>query len=59
MRDEADIEEIRDGRAQQQQTERMAAMMPAVKDGADAAQLLSETPVGQGEPSLLNQLIGA
>lgn len=59
MRDEKDIEDIRDNRSKQQQEQAAAAMMPAVKDGADAAQLLSETPVGQGEPTLLNQMVGA
>jgi hypothetical protein len=59
MRDQKDVEAIREDRAQKANTERMAAMMPAVKDGASAAQLLSETPVGDGEPQLLNQLLGA
>lgn len=37
------VQQIRDQRAQQQRMQQLAASMPAVKDGADAARLLSET----------------
>jgi hypothetical protein len=39
--------------------EQAAAMMPAVKDGADAAQLLANAPVNQGQSSLLDSLVNA
>lgn len=42
IRSEADVEEIRQGREQQQKMQQMAAAMPAVQQGADAARLLSE-----------------
>lgn len=58
IRTEKQVAEIRKGRAQQQQMAQMAAMMPAVKDGADAARLLSETDVGGGD-SLLQQVMPA
>jgi hypothetical protein len=50
------VKQIRDGRAQQKQAEQMASMLPAVKDGADAAQLLSQTDMG-GRP-VLDQMAG-
>lgn len=50
------VSQIRQQRAQQQQAQQMAQVMPAVKDGADAAQLLSQTDVG-GAP-MLDQLLG-
>lgn len=56
LRDPKEVEQIRAGRAQQQQMEKAAAMMPAVKDGADAARLLSETNAG-GQP-VLDTLLG-
>ncbi len=56
LRDEKVRDAIRQGRAQAQQAERMAAMMPAAKDGADAARLLSEADTGDG--SLLERLVG-
>lgn len=40
------VEEIRDQRAEQQNMERMVAMAPAAKDGAQAAKLLAETDAG-------------
>jgi hypothetical protein len=46
IRTEAEVEEIRNARAQQQNMERMIAAAPAAKDGAAAAKLMSE--VGQG-----------
>lgn len=46
LRDETEVEKIRAGRAQQQNAAQMGAMMPAVRDGADAAKLLSETDMG-------------
>jgi len=51
------VAEIREGRAQQAQTQQAAAMMPAVRDGADAARLLAETDMG--DKSLLDTLAGA
>jgi hypothetical protein len=42
IRSDADVKAIRDGRAQQQQMQQIASMMPAAKDGAQAARLLSE-----------------
>lgn len=48
IRSDDDVAAIRESRAQAQQAEQMAAMMPAVKDGADAARLLSETDMGGG-----------
>lgn len=56
LRDKKIVEQIRAGRAQAQQAEKMAAMMPAAKDGADAARLLSEADTGDG--SLLERLVG-
>jgi hypothetical protein len=57
IRSKKKVDEIRAARAEQQNAEKAAAVMPAVKDGADAARLLSETRVG-GEP-LLDQMMGA
>jgi hypothetical protein len=51
-----DAEAIREGRAAQQAQQQTMAALPAVKDGADAARLLSETDVG-GSP-LLDTLLG-
>jgi hypothetical protein len=54
LRDQDAVDKIRADRAQQEQQQQMAAMMPAVKDGADAAKLLSETGLlgGAGIPAL-------
>lgn len=54
LRDQDAVDKIRADRAQQEQQQQMAAMMPAVKDGADAAKLLSETGLlgGGGIPAL-------
>jgi hypothetical protein len=49
------VADIRAQRAQAQQQERMAAMAPAMQQGADAARLLSETDAGG--VSLLQQLM--
>ena len=57
VRDMPAVEKIRAARAQQQQMEQAAAMMPAVKDGADAARLLAETDVS-GRPAL-DAVLGA
>ncbi|MFC0683040.1 hypothetical protein [Novosphingobium clariflavum] len=46
LRDQSAVEQIRASRAQQEQAQQAAAMMPAVRDGADAAKLLSETDAG-------------
>ena len=49
------VANIRQQRAQAQQAEKMAATMPAVQQGADAARLLSETDMGG--TSLLDRLM--
>jgi hypothetical protein len=46
IRTDAEVEEIRDSRAQQQNMDRMIAAAPAAKDGADAARLLAEASQG-------------
>lgn len=56
IRDSKAVAELRAQRAQQQKMQQSAAMMPAVKDGADAARLLSETDVN-GKP-MLDTLMG-
>jgi hypothetical protein len=48
IRSDEDVEQIREGRQQQQQAAQAAAAMPAVKDGADAARLLSEAAQNGG-----------
>lgn len=57
LRSKRAIEGIRQQRAQAAQQEKAAAMMPAMKDGADAARLLSESDAGSGV-NLLAQLTG-
>ena len=42
IRSDAAVKAIRDARAQQQQAQQLASMMPAAKDGAQAARLLAE-----------------
>lgn len=54
LRSAEDVAADRQAQAQAAQQERMAAMMPAVKDGADAAKLLSETDAG-----VMSNLAGA
>jgi hypothetical protein len=56
MRSVKEVQKIRDGRAQQQRAAQTAAMMPAVKDGADAANLLSQTDTGDGRSALQSML---
>lgn len=56
IRSTKQVDELRAGRAQQENAQQTAAVMPAVRDGADAARLLSETDVG-GAP-LLDTLVG-
>lgn len=55
------VKAIREGRAaqeqQQQQAEMMAKAAPAAKDGAQAAQLLSQTTLGAGRTAL-DQILG-
>ncbi len=51
------VAEIRQQRAQAQQAEKMAAMAPAMRQGAEAARLLSETDAGGGA-SLLDHALG-
>lgn len=56
IRSAKEVEEDRAARAQQQQMAQMAEMAPAMRDGAEAARLLSEVDanVGRGElPSML------
>lgn len=48
LRDPKVRDQMRQQRAQAQQAEQAAALMPAVKDGADAARLLAETDMGGG-----------
>ena len=52
-----EVAKIRQARAEQQAQQQTMASMPAMKQGADAARLLSETDVG-GEP-LIDTLLGA
>ena len=52
-----DVEKVREQRAQMQKMQQLAATMPAVKDGADAARLLAEAKTGGGQ-SLLGGLAG-
>lgn len=47
----------RDARAKAEQAAQAAATMPAVRDGADAARLLSETDTGNGQ-SMLSSIAG-
>lgn len=47
IRSAKDVEAIRAGRAQQQQMQQMASMMPAARDGAEAARLMSEVAQNQ------------
>ena len=60
VRDENEVAELRKQRAQaqqeQMQAEQMAAAAPAVRDYADAARLMSETPANGG--NALDQLLG-
>jgi hypothetical protein len=58
VRSPEDVEKIRAGRAQQQAAANAAASAPAMKDGAEAARLLSETDTGRGGSSLLAQVLG-
>jgi len=57
IRSDKDVAEIRQGRQQKEQQAQMAATMPAVRDGADAAKLLSETDAGNGQ-SVLARVLG-
>jgi hypothetical protein len=56
IRSNDEVAKIRANRAQAQQAEKTAAMMPAVQQGADAARLLSETDTGGGQ-NLLQQMM--
>lgn len=58
IRSAEDVKAIRDQRAQAQNAEKTAAMMPAVQQGADAARLLSEADTGGGQ-NLLAQMMPA
>jgi len=57
IRSTAEAEQMRQARAQQAQAAQMASTMPAVKDGAQAAQLLSQTDANG--TSLLNRMMPA
>lgn len=57
IRSTQDAEKMRAARQQQEQMAQMAATMPAVRDGADAAKLLSETDAG-GQ-SMLSRMMPA
>lgn len=57
IRTAEEVGKLRQQRAQQANQARMAEMMPAVQQGADAARLLSETDVN-GQP-MLDTLMGA
>jgi hypothetical protein len=48
IRSDKEVEQMREARQQQENAQRMAAAMPAVKDGADAARLLSEAAQNGG-----------
>lgn len=56
IRSADEVAAIRDQRAQQQAAQQAAANAPAMRDGAEAARLLSETDTGNG--SLLEALAG-
>jgi hypothetical protein len=56
LRDPKVRDAMRQARQQQQQAERVAAMLPPAKDGAQAARLLSEADTGSG--NLLERLVG-
>ena len=58
LRSQDKVDAIRQGRAQQMAQEKAAAMAPALKDGAQAAQTLADTDAGSGV-SLLSTLQGA
>jgi hypothetical protein len=57
MRDADAVKQIRDARAQAQQAQQATQALPAVKDGASAAQLLANTDSGNGQ-SLLAKIAG-
>lgn len=50
------VQEIRAARAQQQRMQQMAAMAPALKQGASALKDLGTTPTGDGDDTALNRL---
>lgn len=56
VRTDEQVQQIRDARAQAQNAEKMAAMAPAMQQGADAARLMSETDMGNGN-NLLSQIM--
>lgn len=56
LRDPKARDALREQRAAAKNAQQIAAMMPAAKDGADAARLLSEADTGAG--SLLERLVG-
>lgn len=56
VRSDDAVAEIRKQRAQAEQAEKMAAMAPAMQQGAAAAKLLSETDLGNGRSALATGL---
>jgi hypothetical protein len=54
IRSDEEVEQIRDGREQQQKRQQAIESMPAVKDGADAAKLLADANQQGG----ISQLLG-
>jgi hypothetical protein len=52
------VAELKKQMEQQQNTERMAALAPAARDGAQAAQLLSTTKVADDGTSALQRMLG-
>lgn len=57
LRSEKDVQTLRADRAKAMQAQQAMEAAPAMKDGADAARLLSEADAGNGQ-SLLSQLTG-
>jgi len=52
IRSDEEVRALRDARKQTEQAQQMASMMPAAKDGADAARLLSEAAKNGGIPGM-------
>lgn len=57
IRSDEIVQKLQQEQAQQVQAAQMAQMAPAMRDGAQAAELLSRTDTGDG--SMLNQILGA
>lgn len=54
-----DIGEMRNARRSAQMEDKAAAMAQPMRDGVEAAKLMSETPINAGEPNLLDSLLNA